>query len=354
MSADARDAAHGFALAGPVVECAPVAGGHIHATFVVDCATERYILQRLNEHVFPDLDALAANHARVITHVSSHGLRTPTVTPARDGRAWYRAPGGAAWRAFAYLDGTVARETVATADDAFEAARAFGEFDAVVAGLDPHALTETIPHFHDLAWRRAALDASVARDPRGRAAAVDREIATARILARRVMELLEPCLAALPRRVVHNDAKIANVRFDSGTGRAECVIDLDTVMPGTVLHDVGELVRTATTHAPEDAQALDRVDFDLELLNAIAAGYCAGARGSLAGAEIGALAVAGPWLATENGVRFLTDHLDGDTYFRIERDGQNLDRCRTQFRLVELMLEHLDDARRAFARAGRS
>jgi N-acetylhexosamine 1-kinase len=151
-------------------------------------------------------------------------------------------------------------------------------------------------------------------------------------------------------RIVHNDAKLSNVRFDADTGLATCVVDFDTTMRGRVRYDVGELVRTATTHAPEDAADEAGVDFDLELLDAVAVGYLAG-HPRLEPSESGALALAGPEMAVENALRFLTDHLLGDGYFAVDHPAQNLDRCRTQLRLTELMLESQAESAASFARA---
>ena len=153
--------------------------------------------------------------------------------------------------------------------------------------------------------------------------------------------------------VVHNDAKLSNVRFDAETGRAACVIDLDTTMPGHIVYDVGELVRTAATHAPEDARDVSAVDFDLELVDALASGYLA-AGPPVTRAEIDAMALGGPQMAVENALRFLADHVAGDRYFATSRVGQNLDRCRTQLRLTALMLEVHAESRACFARAFRA
>jgi hypothetical protein len=174
----------------------------------------------------------------------------------------------------------------------------------------------------------------------------------ARRLGQQLADELDDSNGRTPQRTVHNDAKLANVRFDVGTGLATCVVDLDTTMPGSVRHDVGELVRTMTTHAPEDARDVEAVDFDLELLDALCTGFFT-TQTVLGPPELDTMALAGPQMATENAVRFLTDHLAGDLYFAVDRPGQNLDRCRVQLRLAALMLASQAEADACFARAAR-
>jgi hypothetical protein len=338
-----------FEFAEPVVAWDPVAGGHIHDTFLASGATRRYIVQRLNERVFTDIATLMNNYELVLAHLAAARTRAQVLVRTTDGATWWRAGDGHAWRAFEFLESTAGREQVTSTADATEAARVFGAFTGAVSDLDPESIQPAIPHFHDLARRRAALEAAIDRDAAGRGDAVRAEADRARELGAQVEALIVPLLPTLPERIAHNDAKIANVRFDVTTGRAACVVDLDTVTPGTVLNDVGELVRTATSHAAEDAPDVATVDFDLDRLRAVADGFLGGAAGTMTPGEVDALAVAGPWLAVENGVRFLADYLDGDQYFRVTRPGHNLERARVQLRLTELMLDQLDAARTIFA-----
>jgi len=339
-----------FAFRGDVVSWSPLGGGHIHRNTLVTCTGGRYVVQRVNRRIFPDVDGLQENGHRITRHLADKSWIVARQVATRDGGLWHADGAGAAWRAFEYLEGTEQRDLATGTADAFEAARIFGAFLADMEDLPPPALTVTIPRFHDLPHRLRALEEAAARDALHRLDTVTTETRQARALAGWIQHDLDPIMGSLPRRIVHNDAKMSNVRFAPATRSAVTVIDLDTVMSGTVLHDVGELVRTAATHAPEDADDPGSVDFDLDLLEAVASGYLAGA-GDLSYDEIAALHLAGPWLAVENGVRFLTDYLEGDHYFAVARPDQNIDRCRTQLTLTTLMLGHLDEIRLRFARA---
>jgi hypothetical protein len=336
--------------------------GHIHDTIVARCRSaagiaERYVVQRVNSAVFRDPDALAANLVSVTSHVRA-ALRArgvadldrrclrPVVSPA--GRALHRAADGSSWRAFPFIEDTFALDTPRSPRDAEQAGRAFGGFVADLGDLEPDRLRETIPRFHDLAARRTALENAVQGDLVGRAREVSAELAAALRAADALLGAPELAPGALPRRVVHNDCKLNNLLFDDRSGEPLCVVDLDTVMPGTVLFDFGELARTGACPAAEDERDLDSVRVDPELFRALASGFVEGARGLLDEHEIRALALAGPLMALENGVRFLTDHLDGDRYFRIARPGHNLDRARAQLRLAERMLESEREMRAVF------
>jgi Ser/Thr protein kinase RdoA (MazF antagonist) len=343
-----------FAIEGELAESSRIDSGYIHDTYLAHY--RRGVHQRVNHPVFRDPVALMDNLARVTAHLRT-GLdrrgvtdlhrRCLTLVPARSGRLFHLADEGCTWRTFHYIAGARTRDTVERPDQAYRAARAFGEFAALLADLPPPPLAETIPHFHDLPQRFANLEEAVREDRRERAALVRAEIEAARRGHARLVEALQSCGATeLPRRVVHNDCKINNVMFDEVSGEALCVIDLDTVMDGTVLCDFGELVRTTTCRAPEDEPDLDRIHFDLELFAAVARGYLEGAEGLLTEPERRALPVAGALLAFENAIRFLTDHLAGDHYFRIRREDQNLDRARAQLYLFQLILERQPEASR--------
>ncbi len=342
-----------FHFEGAPTVAEPLVGGLVHENVLVTCTGGRYVLQRLNDRVFPDVDAVLANGERLVAHLLAKGRRGPELVETGDGALSFRAPDGSKWRAFRYLEGTVGRSILTGPDDAFEAARAFADYLVALADFPAPPLAVTIEHFHALPHRLDALEAVAAADPVGRRSGVSAEVDRARRLAGHVAEQLRagaerPCV-----RIVHNDAKLSNVRFDAQTGQAACVIDLDTTMAGHVAYDVGELVRTATTHSPEDARDEATVDFDLDLLGALASGYFA-PRPPLDASEIEAMSLAGPQMAVENALRFLADHLAGDQYFTVTRSGQNLDRCRTQLRLTELMLGSEVESRACFVRAARS
>jgi Ser/Thr protein kinase RdoA (MazF antagonist) len=339
--------------------------GHIHQTFVARYASAggplRLLHQRLNTQVFRDPEALMENLVRVTSHLRQKlrerelpesERRCLQLVAAHDGRPFHVDARGGVWRTFRFVEGTRGFDAIERSDQAFEAARAFGAFAEMLADLPPPPLHATIPHFHDLGRRVEAFEAAVHSDACGRVASAGAEVETLRrCIADLERELAALEVAALPRRVVHHDCKLNNLLFDRVSGEALCVIDLDTVMEGNLLSDFGELVRTGTCRAPEDERDLNRVHFDLALFEALARGYLAGIGGLLTEHERRALPVAGRLFSLMNAVRFLTDHLTGDVYFRIRREGHNLDRARAQLRLAERMLVHADRAREIVERA---
>ena len=340
----------------------PLGRGHIHHTFRARCrdasgARAHYVAQQINRAVFRDAQALERNLARVTDHLwralRARGVADPerrALRPVRSpaGRSLQETASGDAWRVFQFVERSHAIDTPDSPAQAERAARAFGGFVADLADLDPACLDETIPRFHDLAGRRDALVAAAGRDAAARAREVARELDAALRASERVLRALAQAPTALPQRIVHNDCKLNNLLFDDDSGEPLCVVDLDTVMPGTVLFDFGELARTGACRAAEDERDLARVTLDAALFRALATGFVAGARGLLTSDEIRALALAGPLMALENGVRFLTDHLDGDVYFRIARPGHNLDRARAQLRLADEMLRAERELRAVF------
>ena len=360
MNEQARDFSAWFALDGECVEVVPLKRGHIHDTLVGTWRTRagmrRLVLQRINTHVFRDPVLLMRNWLRVTEHVRAElvGAGVPDVErrclrliPAQSGALLHTDASGEPWRAFALIEGTRSVDVPESPAQAQEAARAFGAFAAQLRDLDPATVAESIPRFHDFAHRVSNLEAAIAADAHGRAAGAAEDIERARRLAAEVERALaREGAAALPIRVVHNDCKLNNVLFDERTGEALCVIDLDTVMPGSVLADFGDLVRTAACPAPEDEPDLTRVRIDVRLYAALVRGYRAGTVGLLEPVEIALLPLAGPLIALETGIRFLTDHLSGDAYFRIHRPGHNQDRARVQLRLTEQLLAGVDEARR--------
>lgn len=343
---DAQAAASEFA-GGAVCETVPFGSGHINETYLVTCGAAgsptRFVLQRVNRAIFRDPVQVMRNIERVTAHIAAQVADEPdaerrvlTLIPARDGRRWHVDATGETWRAFRCIEGARTFDEVASAEHAFRAARAFGRFQGQLASLPEPALTETILDFHNTAKRFAALEQAIAKDAYGRVDEATAEIEFA--MARRVMTsaLVD---ARLPVRTVHNDTKLNNVLFDEASGEAICVIDLDTVMPGTALSDFGDMVRTMTCSAAEDERDLSRVAVRMDLFEAVARGYLAEAGGFLTKDERTLLVAAGKLIAFEQGNRFLADYFDGDSYYNVQRAGQNLDRARTQFKLVESIEE---------------
>lgn len=329
-----------FALPDEAVSCTPYGGGHINATFLVTCQSgDTFILQRINTRVFTKPVPLMRNIELVTAHLrkkTNDPRAVLSLLPARDGRP-FAVENGAYWRVFRFVPDSVCFEK-ADAAVLYESGRAFGRFLNMLSDFPAEELAETIPHFHDTPARLAALSAAAEADAFSRANGVRREIDFA--LRRESFSHTLTDLAArgeLPLRVTHNDTKIDNVLFDKATKKALCVVDLDTVMPGLCATDFGDAVRYGASTAAEDEPDLDRVHFDLALYESYARGYLSACGGSLTEAEIAALADGALTITLECGARFLTDHLSGDEYFHISRAGQNLDRARAQFRLLEEM-----------------
>jgi Ser/Thr protein kinase RdoA (MazF antagonist) len=261
---------------------------------------------------------------------------------------------GAVWRTYLFIEGARTYDIVETAAQAEAAARAFGEFQAGLADLPGPRLHDTIADFHHTRRRFDALVAAVDADRCNRAAEARDEIAFALAREADVDRLLDGAAAGLvPERVTHNDTKLNNVMIDAGTGEALCVVDLDTTMPGLVAYDFGDMVRTATNAAAEDAPDPSRVHSRPEMFEAIARGYLSSAGAFLTTAEIDTLAFGGSLIALEQAIRFLGDHLQGDTYYRISHPGHNLQRARAQFALVVSIERQRDRYERIVRQYGR-
>jgi len=337
-----------FALAGPVESVESLPGGHINDSYRVvarrsDGTAVPYLLQHVNPTVFPDASLLMENIAYVTRHLATHrragrtARETLTLVPTIAGAAWMEDAARSCWRIYTFIAATHAMEFTDQPAQALEASRALGEFLALLADYNGPELHVTIDGFHDTVARFAQLEAAAERDAVGRAASVRDEIGLA-LGHRALADVLPPHLAsgAAPLRVVHNDAKIANVLLDDGDGRARCVVDLDTVMPGSVLHDFGDMVRSMATPTEEDEADATKVGVRLDLFEAVARGFLETAGPILTPTERSLLVFAGRLITLEQAVRFLTDYLDGDRYYRARGD-QNLRRVRAQLRLFETL-----------------
>ncbi|PTX96547.1 aminoglycoside phosphotransferase family protein [Opitutus sp. ER46] len=337
-----------FATDGSYVAGAPHGTGHINDTFALTMAQGdrriRYILQRINHRIFKDVPALMENVERVTAHarqrlersgITDTDRRVLRVIPTRAGRAYHEDAAGGFWRCYAFIEGARTHDLIETPRQAYEAARAFGEFQSLLVDLPGGRLHETIPAFHDTRRRFDTFRRILQEDPRQRAVTAAAEIEF--VLSREPMVDVLLNLqrrGAIPERITHNDTKLNNVMLDDVTQEGVCVIDLDTVMPGLALYDFGDMVRSATNAAAEDERDLAKVTMRMPIYEALVAGYLSSAGKFLTDAERAHLAFSGKLITFEIGLRFLTDHLEGDVYFKIHRPGHNLDRARNQFALV--------------------
>ena len=351
-----------FDMRADFVDAIPFGSGHINDTY---CAAYdqagrrvRYIHQRINHHVFKNPVQVMENVARVTRH-ALHSLlaagnpqahrHTLTCLPARDGNPYAIDSEGNVWRTYPFIEGARGYEEIECNEQAFQAAKAFGAFQNLTAGLTGDRLHETIPDFHHTPKRLAALEASITRDAVGRASEVQEEIAFARARAAdcaRITDLIAS--GEIPERVTHNDTKLDNVLLDETTTEGICVIDLDTTMPGSALYDFGDMVRTATPTSREDDPDISHAGIRLDRFESLVRGYLSTAT-FLNAAERAHLAFSGKLMTLECGIRFLTDHLDGDTYFKTHHPGHNLDRCRNQFAFVSAIEKQLPAMERLVA-----
>lgn len=359
-SGQLRAVGEAFAMPGGFVEALPHGSGHINDTYCAvyqnGAARARFIHQRVNHEVFKDVPKLMENIVRVTSQahavleareVPDRARRALRVIPTLDGASFHRDPEGNFWRTYDFIEGAVCHDRVDSPEQAREAARLFGAFQCMASGLEGHPLHETVPGFHHTRSRFNALLEAVRRDAAGRASAAEDEVRFVREREKTVDVLLDMLARdELPMRVTHNDTKLNNVMLDARTGEGLCVIDLDTVMPGLVHYDFGDMVRTGVSPAPEDETDLRKVAVRMEIFEALARGYLSTAGEFLTPAEKAWLAFSGKLITLEIGIRFLADFLNGDVYFKIHRDGHNLDRCRAQFKLVECIEAEEDAMRR--------
>ncbi|MCB9876593.1 MAG: phosphotransferase [Planctomycetes bacterium] len=344
-----RQAVQRFALDGELLEIKPLQRGHIHDTFVStwrqDGKDRRYLHQRMNDKVFHDIPAVMHNIETVSKHLrrkmagkkTLDGFKVLDLVSTREKRSYLVADSGQ-WRTYSFIENTQSHDHCKNPEQAFEAARAFGWFTSQLADLDASHLRETLPRFFSTPYRLQQFEDALAEDPLDRAGSCMTEIRfaqTRRETAFVIDDLLKK--GEIPVRTVHGDTKLNNVLFCNETGRAKCIVDLDTCMPGYSLYDFGDLVRFTAATSDEDERDLGKVGTDLTLYRALVDGYLDGTRGTLSSKEIELMPFAARLVTYTIGLRFLADHLAGDVYFKVHREGHNLDRARVQFRMVELM-----------------
>jgi len=343
-----KEAIANFNYFGRLKACEPFGSGHINDTYrltfeIGDMGDVCVILQRMNREIFKKPVELMENIVGVTSHLRKKIIKaggdpereTLNVILAKDGKAYYVDSMGEYWRSFKYITEATSYDLVEKPEDFYESAVAFGHFQRMLADYPAETLHETIEGFHDTKARLRAFKEAVEKDVCGRAASVQKEIDfvlshedTANVFG----DLLEK--GELPIRVTHNDTKLNNIMIDNTTRKGICVIDLDTVMPGLAMNDFGDSIRFGASTAEEDEQDLSKVSCSMELFELYVKGFLEGCAGSLTDKEVEMLPMGAKVMTYECGMRFLADYLEGDHYFKIHREDHNLDRARTQFKLV--------------------
>ena len=343
-----------FSINGDFVECVRYGEGHINDTFkltVNDAGKEvRYILQRINNRLFTEVDKLMRNIELVTSFcrksVEKRGgdpmRECLNVVPTKDGKSYY-FDGVNYFRVYVFIENATTYQIVRDPRDFYESAVAFGNFANLLAEFDASQLYEVLPNFHNTKVRFDNFMKAVEADAFGRKAEVEKEIGWVldhKYLCGEIVDRIES--GEIPLRVTHNDTKLNNVMLDDATGKGLAVIDLDTVMPGSLCYDFGDSIRFGCNPAAEDEPDITKVNFRFDLYESYLKGYLSAVRESITEEERKMLAVGAVLMTYECGMRFLTDYLEGDVYFRTHRPKQNLDRAHTQFKLVDDMLSVMD------------
>jgi Ser/Thr protein kinase RdoA (MazF antagonist) len=351
-----------FATDGTFQKGEPYGSGHIHDTFLIETAEktkDNYILQRLNNNVFKNIPELQENIERVTIHLRNKLHAIPgsdikreclSLIPAKGGKSWIQDPNGNFWRMYIFISNHRSYNIVDTPGKAFEGGKAIGRFQAMLADMPGGPLHDTIPWFHNIEKRLETFNAKVLEDPAGRVSFLEKDIENVLQREERMKIILQLGREGkIPSRITHNDTKFNNILLDEHD-KALCVIDLDTVMPGYVHYDFGDAIRTAANRSPEDEKDLSRIKMDIDLFKAYAEGYLSQAGSTLNETEKEYLAFAPQLITYTIAVRFLTDFIDGDKYFKIHHEKHNLQRARAQLRLVMSMEEQYEQMREIISR----
>ena len=345
-----------FSIYGDFIKAAPFGSGHINSTFKVLYSQAGtvvpYIFQKINVEIFKEPYLLMDNIHRVVEHMKSKynqisknvSRRTLTLISVKTGGYLYKDDDGGYWRAFFCLENMATYDVIESEEMAYHGARAFGRFQNLLSDLPKPRLHDTIPDFHNTPQRFEAFEKVLQEDKANRADGVKKEIKMymdMKPYASKLVNMYNDGL--IPERICHNDTKLNNVMLDNETGESKCVLDLDTVMPGLVAYDFGDLVRTGTCFAEEDEVDISKIVINKDMFKAITWGYINGTDGFLTKAEQGSLVLGGIVITLEIGLRFLTDHLQNDIYFKIHRPHHNLDRARAQMALVKQIVGNYDE-----------
>lgn len=349
---EAINCAQKFAIDGEIVQTEPFGTGHINDTYKVTTNGDskcNYLLQRINHHVFPNVEGLMMNMSVVLDHLKAkyreNGIydvekRTLTIIPTLTGKTYYKDEKGNCWRVFILMENTKSYDIVETAEQAQAGGRAFGEFQKLLADLDAKKLIEVLPNFHNVDFRLENLRTAIERDSESRVKGVQTLLEYIFDREGKMRTVLKMGQAGeLPLRITHNDTKFNNVLLDQND-EVQCVIDLDTVMPGYVAYDFGDAIRTIINPAAEDEVDLEKIKLNVPLYAAYAEGYLKEARVFLTGKELESLLYGVFLLPYMQGVRFLTDYLEGDHYYKTKYEEHNLVRAKSQLKLVEELEEN--------------
>lgn len=341
-----------FLINDKVTLITPHGNGHINNSYLVETTAlsgfkRRYLLQAVNKNVFSDSEGLMANIEKVINYLrerSGDGRGVMKLIPAKTGRYFHIDENGTCWRVYDFIENAICLEAPESPEDFYECGFGFGNFQSQLCAFPASTLTETIPDFHNTPKRFENFLKAVEADVCGRAAEVQEEINFV-LSEKDFYSVLYDNMAEgkLPLRVTHNDTKSNNVMLDAVTRKSLCVIDLDTIMPGFSVNDFGDAIRFGANTAAEDEKDLSKVSLDMEMFDYFARGFIKGCDGHLLESEIMLMPEGAKMMTVECGMRFLTDYLQGDTYFKTKYPRHNLDRCRTQFELVRDMNRHWQD-----------
>lgn len=328
-----------FQIEGQAIRCERYGSGHINETYLLETSSKRYILQKINHHIFKDVPALMKNIEAVSNHLQNKGFderHNLTLIASKQNTSFVQDENGNYWRMYAFVTNSICLNQSEGKEDFYNSALAFGTFQSLLYDFNADVLSETIPRFHDTPDRFRQLHEAIANNKAGRLEEVHAELAFALSEEKNASMLMDLLMEhKLPLRVTHNDTKLNNVMLDAATRTPLCIIDLDTVMPGLVANDFGDSIRFGASTALEDEENLNKVQLSLDLFDAYCEGFLKGCGKYLTDLEIESLTCGAKLMTLECGVRFLTDYLNGDTYFRISKDKHNLIRCRTQFKLVQ-------------------
>lgn len=345
-----------FEIAGEYVSCVPYGSGHINRTYKATVMSGgkavNYILQKINSSLFTNVDALM-NNIKLVTEFNREKIiasggdpdrESLTIVKCKDGKSYYKTSDGEYYRVYIFIENAIGYDKVEKPEHFYESAVAFGKFAQLLDSFDSDQLFEVLPNFHNTVKRFSDFVAAVEKDGLGRAKSVKDEIDFAlkqEKYTSHIVDLLAKNL--IPSRVTHNDTKLNNVLIDTKTDKAVCVIDLDTMMPGSILYDFGDSIRFGCNPCKEDEPDTDKVKFDMSLFEVYTRGYLSVFGDSITAEEKKNLPMGAVLMTYECGIRFLGDYLSGDTYFKTGREGQNLDRARVQFKLVKDMLSRYDE-----------